>query len=131
MRHEVVMCIGSNLHPRGYRVTEAIAEVSGLLEDPESSHVYETPEIHGSGRSYRNAVMRGSTSLSFDLLNQKLKGIEFRLGRDAAARARGDVPVDIDIVMWDGEVVRPKDFEQDFFRIGALAIQTGIYESSY
>ena len=44
--------------------------------------------------------------------------MEYDFGRDSEARERGDVPLDVDIVLFDAEIVRPRDFSQSFFRIG-------------
>ena len=35
-----------------------------------------------------------------------------------ACKLAGLVPIDLDIVMWNGEVVRQRDFNQDYFQIG-------------
>lgn len=55
-------------------------------------------------------------------LERLSKQFEISLGRDAQARTRGDVPVDIDIVVFDGKIMRERDFESEFFRIGYMEI---------
>lgn len=117
--NEVILSIGSNVTPRRARVAETLAVMQGLLTDSMASGIYETPEIHGIGRPYMNAVIYGRTHLDCSGLKAVTKKIEVEAGRDDAARSRGDVPVDIDIVVWNGDVVRPNDFRQSFFRIGA------------
>ena len=39
-------------------------------------------------------------------------------GRDEERRRRGEVPIDIDIVLWNAKTVRPADFAREFFQIG-------------
>lgn len=119
MKNEVILSIGSNVTPRRCRVAEALDLMRGMLSDCMVSDIYETPEIHGTGRPYMNAVIYGKTDMDHTDLKEETKRVEVCAGRDNEARARGDVPVDIDIVVWNGDVVRPNDFRQSFFRIGA------------
>lgn len=92
--------------------------MDSLLYEMVSSSVYETPEIHGYGASYFNAVARGKTELDADSFNALLKEYEISRGRNEEARARKEVVIDIDMVVWNGEVRRPVDFSREFFRIG-------------
>jgi len=87
------------------------------MSECEASDIYETPEIHGRGEPYMNAVLSGRTGMELETLERLTKEYETGAGRDAAARNAGRVPIDIDIVIWDGTVVRPKDYSQSFFRI--------------
>lgn len=92
--------------------------IGSLLDDMQSSDVYETPEVHGYGASYFNAVASGKTGLELEEFNRRLKVYERDCGRTDEARIRKEVPIDIDIVIWDGEIIRPVDFSREFFRIG-------------
>lgn len=115
---EIVMSIGSNCGDRRMNVEKAIGWLSAMLEKPEISSIYETPEIHGREETYMNAVIRGKDEgemADFDML---LKSYELENGRTPVARMKGEVPIDIDIVIWDGEIVRPRDYAHEFFQIG-------------
>lgn len=120
--HEVVVSLGSNEHPRCRRIEEAIATMRRVLSECEVSDIYETPEIHGFGDPYMNAVLAGRTRMNHAALEHFSKQYELGAGRDVMAREEGRVPIDIDIVIWDGTVVRPKDYAQSFFRIGYTAL---------
>lgn len=115
---EFYLSLGSNCGDRRKNVTSAMEYVQGIITVTGCSSIYETPEIHGLDRLYYNAVLRGATNMDYDDFNRLLKSFEIAAGRDEECRLKGDVPVDIDIVIWNGSVVRPKDFAQDFFRIG-------------
>lgn len=121
--HEVVMSLGSNEHPRCGRIMEAISAMRVLLSHCKVSGIYETPEIHGCGDPYMNAVLSGRTSMDRTDLERFSKQYEVEAGRDALARKEGRVPIDVDIVIWDGTVVRPKDYAQSFFKIGFTALK--------
>lgn len=116
--HDVVLCAGSNIEPRGDNVSRSISWLLTILSDSEYSEIYETPEIHGIGAPYANAVIMGRTSMEMKNLDILLKRYETLSGRDEEARRKMEVPIDIDIVIWDGRIVRDKDFRQSFFQIG-------------
>lgn len=115
---EVFLSFGSNYGDKKGNVEAALRWIGSLLDDMQSSDVYETPEVHGYGASYFNAVACGKTGLELEEFNRRLKVYERNCGRTDEARIRKEVPIDIDIVIWDGEIIRPVDFSREFFRIG-------------
>ena len=115
---EAVFSIGSNIGDRKTSVEAGIEWLSGILEDFCASPVYATPDCHGGSREYLNAVAKGSTRLNPLQLEEMCKVFEWSCGRDSEAREKGKVPIDIDLVVYDGHVLRPKDFSCEFFRIG-------------
>ena len=115
---EYVLSIGSDYGDRAVAVAEAIAWLSTVLDSSRASDIYETPPVGHAGSNYMNAVFMGESSIEVEELDRLCKEYELSHGRDAEARKAGRVPVDIDIVMVDGNVVRPKDFKCNFFRIG-------------
>lgn len=114
---EVFLSVGSNDSERQRRVESALAWLRERLADVAESHIYATAPLWGAKGAYVNAVMRGSVA-DVAALERDLKAYEIANGRDAAARAEGRVPIDIDIVVADGKVVRPCDYGADFFRLG-------------
>ncbi len=116
---EVVMGLGSNHGDRATALSHASHLLSTVLSEYRCSAFYETPAIgtHAYG-TYLNAVAIGQTTMAAADLDAKLKSLELAAGRDAAARERGEVPLDIDIVIYDSRILRPRDFSQSFFRIG-------------
>lgn len=116
--HEVVIGVGSNCGDRAAAMAMALDWLRGQLCRVEVSAVYETDAVGSDPRPYLNAVVIGQTALSDRDFDARLKGYELLSGRDASARARGDVPVDIDLVASAGTVLRPRDFASAFFRTG-------------
>lgn len=112
------LSVGSNDGDRAQNVSKAIEWICDVFSDVKFSAVYETPEIHGKGTPYMNAVADASTRLCMDDVNALMKEYELNHGRNLHARAQGRVPIDIDIVIWDGDVIRPFDRSAEFFRIG-------------
>lgn len=116
--YDTILCIGSNCGDRNGNVESALEWLSGILKDFRHSHIYATPDCKGGQRVYLNAVCTGLTERSSAELDVLCKEFELSLGRDSSARVAGDVPVDVDIVVFDGRIVRERDFASEFFQIG-------------
>lgn len=114
----IVISIGSNVAQRRARVEQAIAWIKTILEETECSDIYETAPLNGFGSNYVNAVVRGETELSLYGFIALTKEYERQQGRDDEARKRGEVVVDIDVVIADGEIIRLRDYNCYFFRKG-------------
>ncbi|MCH5230793.1 MAG: 2-amino-4-hydroxy-6-hydroxymethyldihydropteridine diphosphokinase [Muribaculaceae bacterium] len=121
----VVLSIGSNCGDRKSLVSRSIEWLKDLLMDVRCSEIYETDGVGGNGKSYMNAVLKGFYERSGMDLNDRIKEKERELGRNSECRERGDVPIDIDIVMCDGTIWKEWDFRQKFFRIGYSQIEPG------
>lgn len=91
--------------------------------DIELSSFYRTPDSSSpAGSLYLNSVGRLQSSLSPVDLQLLGKELEREMGRDRAPR--GDIPMDIDVVMRGVEVLRPKDFIREYFRRGYTELLT-------
>lgn len=115
---EVVISVGSNCGDRYKNVEECIRRINPLFDKFRSSHIYATPDCHGGVRNYMNAVVVGYTSIGQQELELVFKDIEKEMGRDEKARIAGDVPIDIDVVVYDRQILRESDYRREFFKIG-------------
>lgn len=115
---EALLCIGSNCGDRTVNVESALEWLVGIMSDFRHSSIYATPDCHGGKREYLNAVCLGKTFLNATELDKLCKEFELSLGRNYAARKAGDVPVDVDIVVFDEDILRERDYASEFFRIG-------------
>ena len=115
---KVIISIGSNAPDRDVRMEKAVGWLSGVLDRCRVSDVYETPEYSGRYPSYFNCVAEGFTSLEVDRLNELLKDYERSEGRTSESKLTGIVPVDLDIVEYDGVVLREVEFNREYFAIG-------------
>lgn len=116
MSFHYILSVGSNC---GFaNVSRAVTWLAGQLSDFRASSLYDTPAANGGSGAYVNAVVEGTTGMDRESFNGLLKNYETDCGRDASCRSLGIVPIDIDIVICDGDVVREWDYRQNFFRIG-------------
>lgn len=121
----VVISIGSNCGEREANVKRAIEWLKTILIEPECSEIYETPCALKGNKTYLNAVISGFYSGVGYELDDMLKIKEHEWGRSAECRERGEVPVDMDIVIENNEIVKDWDYNQKFFQIGFGQISKG------
>lgn len=120
---EVILSVGSNSGDRQSQVSAGAEWLKTLLSDTHISSIYSTGDCHGGPREYFNAVVRGMTSIDISILDNLCKEYEVSHGRTPEARRKGDVPIDIDIVVFNNQTIRSNDFCRDFFQIGYKQIQ--------
>lgn len=116
--NRVIVSIGSNSSDREARVDAAVSWLCGELSECLTSEIYETPEYSGQYPAYCNCVAEGLTSLDVGSLESLLKDYEKDAGRSAESKLTGIVPIDLDIVGYGGEILRPVEFDREYFAIG-------------
>ena len=115
---EVVLGLGANCGDREKSLSDTLRWLGSFLCRFRHSAIYETPCMGKEGAPYMNSVASGIYSGSLSSFSEILKERERISGRDEACRQKGDVPIDIDIVICDGKVLKEWDFRQKFFRTG-------------
>ena len=113
-----VISIGSNSGDRGYQMSQIVTLLNDLFNNISVSDIYETPAINGKDAPYLNGVIIGHTSMNLDEAVKTLKELERNQGRRPELKIQGIVPIDIDVVIWNDEIVRMRDYEQDYFSQG-------------
>lgn len=123
-----VIAIGSNYGDREGNIIKAFKFLSATGEIVSRSGIYESPDFLGIGRGYLNAVVMLETSKSEEALNLSIKEFEKECGRDCGARERGEVCIDVDIVIYNNVIRRPKDYSASYFKKGYSEISKNIFE---
>ena len=114
----VTISVGSNYGDRYALVENAVAWLKSILMQSTNSSIYETPCALKEGKPYVNTVIKGFYSGDAFQLEDELKDKEIEMGRNAERRQKGEVPIDMDIVLLNGDIVKSWDYKQKFFRIG-------------
>ncbi|MCM1070945.1 MAG: 2-amino-4-hydroxy-6-hydroxymethyldihydropteridine diphosphokinase [[Clostridium] fimetarium] len=114
-RHSVVVCVGSNAPDRERRISEACSMLAAILSDCRFSRTMESRDSSGHTDSrYANRLCAGWCDCpGYGALNEALKGYERDCGR---ADVAGEVAIDLDIVIFDGEIVRKGTFDTPYFQ---------------
>jgi len=110
--------LGSNTTDREYQITQATEFILGLLDKCSCSEVYESAPYNGKDKPYLNAVIHGLSPFSQEDLVAKLKKWEADHGRTQMKTFEGVIPIDLDLVIWNSRILRPRDFERHYFNVG-------------
>lgn len=113
--NKAVIGVGANTTDGARRVKSAIKHLRDILTDYAASEIYFTPAVgRQDAPAYCNAVVEGLTPLDATELNARLKDYESACGRQKG----GEVVIDLDLVIFNDEILRRRDFEADYFSIG-------------
>ena len=118
MMNTYVISIGSNAVDKAERLAFGFDELGSRVDVVARSQAYVTPALNGRDADYLNAVAVVRTDVDLDSLTALLKHVETLAGRTPQSKMSGVVPLDLDTVIADGTVVRPGDFNQQYFQIG-------------
>ena len=118
MLNKVVISLGSNSPDSDRMMKQAMVWLEENLLSFKCSEIYLTPPLSGVGSDYLNAVAIGETACDQNEFNLMLKDYEKSSGRTLESKKTGVIPIDLDIVIFNDQIVRPKDFSYDFFQIG-------------
>lgn len=110
--------LGSNTADRDSQIARATEFICGLLHNCSVSSVYESEACNGKDAPYLNAVIHGVSPMSEEVLMKHLKEWEILQGRTPAKTLEGQIPIDLDLVIWDSRILRPRDFERHYFNMG-------------
>ena len=128
--NEVVIGIGSNIDAE-FNIEKAL-EILGILVRIEkvSSFIKTKPVGITDQPDFTNGAVKVKTDYGAKELKKKLKGIEDQLGRDRSAAKFGPRCIDLDIIVWNGEIVDRDYYTRDFLRqnvseVISIAAQSG------
>ncbi len=117
-----IIGIGSNINP-----DENIQKMLGLLAADvriiKVSVMVKTKPIGITDQpDFTNGAVLIETDMDVNELKNYLKNIEDRMGRDRAQRKFGPRNIDLDIMIWNGQVVDPDYYTRDFLRNSAAEL---------
>ena len=81
----------------------------------ESKAVNKEGKIAPDASLYLNAICVANTELQLDCVQSILKAMEVEMGRKKGDTI-GLVAIDLDLVVWNGEILRPWDVAQSYYQ---------------
>lgn len=114
--NRAIIGIGSNVEPRRHvpRALEALAAEFHLVG--QTAPVLTQAVGPAPGADFLNCAVLIETDLDRQGLDLGLKELETRLGRVRTADKFAPRTIDLDLVVWNGQVVHPDVEHRDFLR---------------
>lgn len=123
--NEVIIGIGSNINA-DQNVAQMLEILRKKVEVIKVSPMIRTKPVGIEDQpDYTNGAVKIQTENNRSSLNKILKEIEDRLGRDRSGPKFGPRTMDLDIVVWNGEIVDPDYYTREFIRTSVRAVDDG------
>jgi 2-amino-4-hydroxy-6-hydroxymethyldihydropteridine diphosphokinase len=114
--HRAIISIGSNIDPEK-NVERALQRLEQVVQvRRKSSFTYTKPLLFKDQPEFLNGVALVDTSWNKEELNQQLKLIEKKIGRIRTPNKNGPRTIDLDIIIFDDEVVDNDYYEREFLQ---------------
>ncbi len=116
MTNSGIIILGSNINPRK-NISYAFEILQERFRVLKKTGILKTKPIGISDQPYfLNAALMLRTDLTHDQLVIELKKIEDELGRDRNREKFGPREIDLDVIIWNQQVVDDDYYERDFLR---------------
>ena len=113
-----LICIGSKYN-RKKNLLLARQRLQALFPTVRFATEEETEPLYlRSFALFSNQVAEFVTELDEECVVDELKAIEREAGRRPGDKVKEKVCLDIDLLMYDGKILRPKDMKQEYVRKG-------------
>ena len=112
-----LICIGSNYN-RKKNLLLARQRLQALFPTVRFAEEETEPLYLRSFALFSNQVAEFVTELDEECVVDELKAIEREAGRRPGDKVKEKICLDIDLLMYDGKILRPKDMKQEYVRKG-------------
>ncbi len=116
-QHVAIVSVGSNIDPERnlHEVRAILMEELAFLG--EATVIQTEPDGCKNQPDFLNGAYLLGTDLPYDAFNQYLKEVEARLGRVKGPNKSGPRCIDLDIIIWDSQVVHADYLKNKFYVI--------------
>lgn len=128
MRNNVILCLGSNTDCE-VNLKSAVGLLRGYFGTIRFSEAAYTEPVGlpGSGL-FLNQVAVAGTEASQEEVERALKDMEKRLGRMPDSKQKGQIPIDIDLLFWNGTILKPADWEKEYVQLLFRSVADGCHD---
>jgi 2-amino-4-hydroxy-6-hydroxymethyldihydropteridine diphosphokinase len=127
--HQVIISVGSNINPQT-NISESRDILSREAKLLDYADTIETAPVgYTSQPNFLNTAYLVVTPLEFADFNAFLKSVEDRMGRERGPIKSGPRTIDLDIIVWDGDVLTDDYYQYDYISVPVDQIMTANYIS--
>lgn len=124
--HQVIISLAANRFQKT-NLSKARRCLEEILSDLQFTDECWTEPVGNATRrdAYLNQLAKGTTDVDEEALNTWLKLTEERFGRTETKRRLGIVPIDLDLLLFDGEQRHQRDWQRNYVKnlIGQLGTE--------
>lgn len=115
--HNAYLVLGSNISPEE-NILRAISLLKACVPVQAVSTTWETPPVGTTGLNFFNTAVHLTTHLACEQLKTRiLRPIEFQLGRVRTEDKSAPRPIDLDVILFDGEVLDSRLWSQAYLAV--------------
>lgn len=117
MWNNVILCLGSNTDCEANLKSAAslLRAYFGSIRFSEA--IYTEPIGLSDSGLFLNQVAVAGTNASLEEVRRAVKSMEKRLGRMSDSKQKGKIPIDIDLLLWNGTILKPADWEKEYVQL--------------
>ena len=120
--NDCIIGIGSNIEA-DTNIPEMLRLLANEVKIVQVSQMTQTKPIGIEEQSdYTNGAVRILTEMDMQMLTVFLKKLEDQMGRDRTAEKFGPRNIDLDILVWNNEIVDQDYYTRDFLRNSAAEL---------
>ena len=114
--HKVLLSIGTNTEAR-FNLNRAIHLLKRDFPSINFTSIIES-KPYGSQykRPFLNTLAYFHTTMNKEDLISILKKNEINMGRKPKDKSNGKIVIDIDLIKWNNELIKPEDFKRSYVR---------------
>jgi 2-amino-4-hydroxy-6-hydroxymethyldihydropteridine diphosphokinase len=122
VKHRAVIALGSNIRPE-IHIPSAILRLQRRIQIVAKSEFVSTQPIGPADQpDFINGVLLVETEKERPELEKWLHEVEDELGRIREGDPSGPRTIDLDVAVWDGEVIHRDVMEREFLRKAILEV---------
>ena len=121
-KHTCVVCMGSNFKPEAH-LENAVVDLTRTFSHVVLGKSVKTKDEGGKSQSdYLNLAAEFQTELDPTSVIEILKKIERQNGRTASSKELGCVSLDIDLLSYDENRIKPEEFSKSYVKLALLTL---------
>ena len=117
-QHSIILSLGTNVNDGIDTLCKAEQILRSWIKLDSCSRMLKNPAIgmkEGTNDFY-NMLIKTKTTLPLQDIMLLVKKLESMMGNTTQLRSMGIIRMDMDIIIWDDEIIKPNDTEREYYK---------------